>query len=131
MTAPTPPYAPERATPVAPALAAAAARAALGGPREALLGTLMCVRLAQGLLGVHPLPSTVRSTRAGGARNWLTALAVPSRTRTAFQKAIAASAGEDRAVMADALEGVTEVTAPHLDRGARSELTQAIAALRR
>lgn len=113
------------------AIAAAAARAALGGPREALLGALMVTRLAEGLLGPFALPSETRRARAAGAKSWLTALAVPSKTRAALQKAIAASAAEDKSVMAEALEGVTEVTAPHLDKGAGSELGRVVAALRR
>ncbi len=90
----------------------------------------MAVRLAAGLLGPHPLTLEARQSRALGSRNWLTALAVPSRTRVALQRAIAASAGEDRASMAEALDGVTEVTAPHLDKSSRSELTRLAAALR-
>jgi hypothetical protein len=102
----------------------------LGGPREALLGTLFVARLATGMRGPYPLPMEVRLTRANGVRGWLTALAVPTKLRTALQKALAASAEEDRRAMAEALEGVTDITAPHLDRVARSELTRLIAGLR-
>lgn len=130
MTVPTPPFALTRATPAVAALADAAARAAIGGPREALLGAVMAVRLATGLLGPHPLTPEARQSRAQGSKNWLTALAVPSKTRAALQRAITASANEDRAMMAEALDGVTEVTAPHLDKASRSELTRLAAALR-
>jgi len=125
-----PPFAPPRAVFPCPGLAAQAAKAPLGGPREALLGTMMVARLATGMRGPHPLPIDARRARAAGVRGWLTAVAVPTKLRAALQKALAASAEENREAMAEALEGVTDITAPHLDRVARSELTRLIAGLR-
>ena len=61
---------------------------------------------------------------------WIGALTLPAKSRTAILRAFAASAGEDPAVAADALDAVTEVTAPHLDRAARSELSQLAERLR-
>ena len=126
----TPPFAPPRAVFPCPGLAVHAAKAPLGGPREALLGTLMVARLATGMRGPYPLPPEARVARANGARGWLTALAVPTKLRAALQKAVAASAEDDRRAMAEALEGVTDITAPHLDRVARSELAKLLAGLR-
>ena len=102
----------------------------MGGAREALLGALVVARLATGMRGPYPLPPEARRARANGVRAWLTALAVPTKLRAALQKALAASAEEDRRAMAESLEGVTDITAPHLDRVARSELTKLIAGLR-
>lgn len=113
-----------------PGLAAAAARAPLGGAREALLGTLLVARLATGLGQPHPLPVEVRRVRAAGAKSWLTALAVPTKMRSVLQRAIGASAEEDPQAMAEALDAVTDITAPHLDRAARSDLERLTAALR-
>lgn len=90
----------------------------------------MVARLATGMRGPHPLPAEARRARAQGVAGWLTALAVPTKLRAAIQKAILTSAEEDRRAMADALEGVTDITAPHLDRVARSELARLIAGLR-
>jgi len=126
----TPPFAPPRAVFPFPALAAQAAKAALGGQREALLGTLMVARLASGMRGPYPMLTEARRLRAAGARGWLTALAVPTKLRSALQKALSASGEEDRAAMADSLEGVTDITASQLDRVARSELTRLIVGLR-
>lgn len=126
----TPPFAPSRAQFAFVGLAAAAARAPLGGPREALLGALMVARLASGLRGPHPLTIEARRARAAGVKSWLTALAVPAKLRSALQRAIQASAEESAVGVADALEAVTEVTAPHLDRAARSELARLTQALR-
>ena len=126
----TPPFAPPRALFPCPGLAAQAAKAPLGGPREALLGTMMVARLATGMRGPHPLPVDARRVRAAGVRGWLTALAVPTKLRVALQKALTASGEEDPAAMAEALEAVTDITAPHMDRVARSELVRLVAVLK-
>ena len=108
----------------------AAARAALGGARESLLGSVMAVRLATGMRRPFPLAAPVRTGRADAARAWLGAITVPAKTRAALLRSFAASAGNDLAQAADALVQVTEVTSLHLDRSARSELTRLIESLR-
>jgi hypothetical protein len=113
-----------------PALLSAAARAALGGARESLLGDVMAVRLSTGMRQPFPLPASVRAARATAARSWLGALTIPAKTRAALHRAFTASAGTDLAQMADALAQVTEVTSSHLDRGARSEFLRLIEGLR-
>lgn len=127
--APTP-FAPPRALFAFPGLASAAARAPLGGAREALTGTVMVARLAQGMRLPHPLPVETRRARAEQMKAWLSALTVPAKTRTTLLRAIVVSAQGDRNVMAEALAGVIDVTAAHLDRVARSELTQLAESLR-
>lgn len=113
-----------------PGLAASAARAQLGGAREALTGALMVARLAHGMRLPHPLPVDTRRARAEQMKSWLSALTVPVNTRSALLRGIVVSAQGDRTVMAEALSGVTEATAAHLDRVARSELTQLAELLR-
>jgi hypothetical protein len=127
----SPPFAPVRATFPCPALLALAARAPLGGPRESLLGAVQAVRLVMGARPPFALDPATRATRAEGARGWLTALTLPARTRTAILRAFAASSGDDPHTAADALAAVMEVTAPHLDRLARSELGRVVEGLRR
>lgn len=127
--APTP-FAVERALFAFPGLAAVAARAPLGGAREALAGALMVARMAGGMRLPHPLPIETRRARAEHAKGWLSALTMPTKVRTALLRAITVSALGDRSVMADALGGVTEVTAPHLDKVARLELTRLTELLR-
>jgi hypothetical protein len=121
--APTP-FAPPRALFAFPGLAAATARAPLGGAREALAGAIMVARLAQGMQLPHPLPVDTRRARAEQMKSWLSALTVPAKTRSALLRAIVVSAQGDRTVMAESLAAVTDVTAAHLDRVARSELTR-------
>lgn len=130
MAEPSTPFAPPRAQFPFPGLVAAAARAALGGPRETLTGVLMVVRLAQGMRLPHPLTVDARRARAEQAKGWLTAVTLPAKTRTALQRAIAASAQGDRTVMAEVLTGVTDVTAAQLDRAARSEVARLASELR-
>lgn len=125
-----PAFAPLRATFVCPALLAAAGRAGLGGARETLMGAVMVVRLASGLRLPFPLDAAVRQSRAEAARAWLVSLTVPAKARTAFLRAFATTAAGDLVSAADALEAVTEVTAPHLDRVARFELERLASGLR-
>jgi hypothetical protein len=130
VTPPTSPFAPHRATFPCPALLAQAGRAGLGGPREALLGAVMAVRLVHGIRLPWPLDPAVRAARAEAARQWLVAVTMPAKTRTALQRAFATSASGDPATAADALEVVTEVTLSHLDKAARAELVRLVTALR-
>jgi len=111
------------------ALAALAGRAPLGGPRETAISTLIAARLVAGVIEPFPLLQPLRKARADAARVWLTSVALPATTRTAVLKLIDATSGEDRRVVAQALAKVTDVTAPHLDRGARSELERLAARL--
>jgi hypothetical protein len=131
VTGTTPPFAPTRALFAFPGLAAHAARAALGGPREILTGTLMAARLATGLLAPHALPAATRRARAEGATTLLVALTMPAKVRSALQRSFGASAGSNREAVAEALAHVTDITAPHLDRHARSDLVRLMESLRR
>jgi hypothetical protein len=128
--APTP-FAPARAAFPFPGLVATAARAPLGGPRESLTGVVLVARLAQGMRLPHPLLVDTRRARAEAAKGWLSAFSLPAKTKQQLLRAIAASAQGDRSVMADAVGGVTDVTAAYLDKVARSELAQLAESLRR
>ncbi len=106
------------------ALAALASRAALGGPRETALATLVAARLAAGAAppGNLTLAPPVRAARADAARVWLTSVALPAPVRTAIAKLVDATAGNDDRTIVSTLAKVTDVTAPVLNRAARSEL---------
>jgi hypothetical protein len=112
------------AEPVFPlrALALAASRAPLGGVREALMATLVAARLSVTAHGPAALPAEQRAERAAAARHWMGALSLPAAVRNALGQLIEATARDDATALAAALASVTEVTAPHLDRKARSEL---------
>jgi hypothetical protein len=99
-----------------------AARAALGGPRETALATLIAVRLAAGAAPPDTLAPPLRAARADAARVWLSSVALPAPVRAAIGKLVDASAGDDSRGIATAIEKVTDVTAPVLTKAARSEL---------
>lgn len=109
------------------ALASLAGRAALGGPREAALATLVAARLCDPEASVTP---EVRAARADGARAWIGTVAAPAVAKAAIGRLIETSARGDAAAMAVALAKVTDVTAPYLDKAARSELEQLVLSLR-
>ncbi|HEV8409019.1 MAG TPA: hypothetical protein VGQ30_00835 [Gemmatimonadaceae bacterium] len=104
------------------ALASLAAKAALGGPRETALATLIAARLAAGAAPPLTLAPPLRAARADAARVWLTSVAVPAPVRAAIGKLIDATAGNDTRAIGATLAKVTDVTAPLLSKGARSEL---------
>lgn len=94
------------------------------------MGAVMVVRLASGLRLPFRLDAAARQSRAEAARAWLVSLTVPAKARTAFLRAFATTGSGDLVSAADALDAVTEVTAPHLDRVARSELERLASGLR-
>ena len=104
------------------ALAALAARAALGGPREVLLAAMQAARMVEGAAGSHPLPESMRRARANAARSWLAALALPNASRAIIARAIDASAGAEREALAHAWEAVVTLITPGADLAARAEL---------
>lgn len=103
-------------------LAALAARSALGGPREVLLAVMQAARMVEGAFGAHPLPESLRRSRANAARSWLAALALPSASRLTIARLIEASAGAERDALAAAWEAVAALVTPGADLPARAEL---------
>ena len=104
-----------------PALAACAARAPLGGGREAVVAVLMVARLASGHAAPHALSAPVRQARAAAARTWLASLTLPAPVRAPILRAIDAS-GSDGAGLHEALAAVMQVTQGQLDRATHVEL---------
>jgi hypothetical protein len=119
---PAPPFA--LAAPGFPlrSLAALAARAALGGPREVLLAAMQAARMVEGAAGPHQLPESLRRARANAARSWLAALALPNSSRATIARAIETSAGADRAAISQAWEAVVTLITPGADMAVRAEL---------
>ena len=118
----TPPFA--LAAPGFPlrSLAALAARAPLGGPREVLLAAMQAARMVEGAVGPHPLPDALRRARAQAARSWLSALALPPASKQVVGRAIEVCAGDDRVVIAQAWEAVVGLVTPATDLASRAEL---------
>lgn len=130
MTVPPLPFAMARAAFPCPALLQAAAAAPLGGAREALVATIVAIRLAAAMLGAGAVSPAHRSLRADAARAWGSALPLSPRLRTAVERAFAASTGADPAVAAGALEALFEILAPPLPQPARRECLGLVQRLR-
>jgi hypothetical protein len=86
-----------------PAVAAAAAAAPMGGPREGLLAVLMACRLAHATQEEPPADPTVRAERAQAARQWLGTLALSLPLRAAVARVFDAVAAGDAQVLGAAL----------------------------
>lgn len=78
--------------------------------------------MVEGAAGPHPLPESLRRSRANAARSWLAALALPGPSRSTIARAIEASAGAERDALIQAWEGVVALISPGADLAARAEL---------
>lgn len=105
-----------------------AGRAPLGGAREVAIATFVVARLVDDLRNPLELGAEARGARATAARSWLSSLALPANLRTPFARLVDASA-LTMLEARTALAKVIEVTSPHLDPPARSELEILLQAL--
>jgi hypothetical protein len=83
---------------------------------------MQAARMVEGAAGAHPLPESLRRSRANAARTWLAALALPNASRLTIARAIEASAGAERDALAQAWEAVAALITPGADMAARAEL---------
>lgn len=120
---PAPPFAVPAVAFRFPALAALAGRLPVGSGREAALAALLVARLAAGMVPDARLARPIRAQRAAAARQWLPSMCPDVRVRAACTTLAAATAEDDPSPVGKALVRVIEVTAPHLDSAARSELS--------
>lgn len=118
----TPPYTLAGAGFPLRALASLAARSPLGGPREVLLAAIQAARMVEGAAGLHPLPESLRRSRANAARAWMSALALPAASRQVIGRAIECSAGSDRQALMHSWEAVADLVTPGVDLASRAEL---------
>jgi uncharacterized membrane protein len=107
-----------------PALAAAAGRATLGGPREITLACLMAARMAALLLKPFDTPSEAHRERADKARHWVGTLSLPAAIRNAALKAVEATGTGDVDLTGAALDRLLAVAAATLDPASRDELSR-------
>lgn len=110
----------------APGLAALAAGAPLGGPREAALATLLVCRLARGAVGPTALEPDGRADRCAAVRQWLGTLALQLPVRAAAGRVLDAVADGDPAVVGAALLQLAGVAADLLDRGALDDVRRMV-----
>ena len=93
------------------------------------MATLLAARLVVGALPPAPLPQQVRIGRANGARAWFAALAVPPTFRQSLTRLMDATTSVDRDGLEAALRTLIDVSAPHLDAPALTELREIIRVL--
>lgn len=94
------------------------------------MGALIAARLAAGMLGPSVVTAALRGSRAEGVRHWLGTIAIPQVPKVAIARLVELTVAGQPGSVATALAKVTEVTAPYLDRAARSELDSLASALR-
>lgn len=78
--------------------------------------------MVEGVAGMHPLPESLRRSRANAARTWLAALALPAAPRATISRVIDASSGADRDALSQAWEAVVALVTPAADQATRAEL---------
>jgi hypothetical protein len=105
-----------------PALAAAAGRATLGGPREVTLVCLMAARLAAALVDTFEIAPEQHRERAERARQWSATLVVPGDVRAMLMRVIELAGRSDRAAAAAALDDLSAAASAQLDESSRAEL---------
>ena len=105
-----------------PALAAAAGRAALGGPREVTLACLLAARLATALVDNFDIAPEQHRERADRARQWSGTIAVPGDIRAMLMRVIELAGRSDRTAVGAALDDLTAAASGHLDEASRVEL---------
>jgi len=125
-----PPYALARSTFPFPALAAQVGRAGLGGPREAVLGSLVVARLCLMLLPPYDISFEDAAARSTNAKNWLSSLTLGAGLRAILASVIDATGAINRTSAADALQKLGESASLGLDSAAREEMERLVADLR-
>ena len=105
-----------------PALAAAAGRSALGGPREVTLACLLAARLVAALVEVNDISPEAQREWADKARQWSGTLAVPGEIRAMLMRVIELAGRSDRPAAGLALEDLIAAAGAHLDEQSRAEL---------
>src|SRR4051812_41308953 len=105
-----------------PALAAAAGRATLGGPREVTLACLMAARLATALVDPFEIAAEQHRERADKARQWSSTLSVPGDIRAMLMRVIELAGRCDTGAAGAALDDLAGVASSHLDDASRAEM---------
>ncbi len=125
-----PPYALERLNFPFPALAAQVGRAGLGGPREAILASLIVARLCISLLPPYDISFEDAAARSVQAKNWLSGLTLGVGLKNILTLAIEAAGRIDHPAVADELEKLAGNASAAFDGAAREEIEKLAARMR-
>ncbi len=125
-----PPYALARSNFPFPGLAAQVGRAGLGGPREAILASLVIARLCNALLPPYDISFEDAAARSAQARNWLCGLTLGVGLKNILTSIIEATAKIDHLAAAEGLEKLTGSPSAGFDSSSREEIEQLAATMR-
>jgi hypothetical protein len=121
MQIPFPPFALEPASFRFPALAALAARSALGAGREATLSVLLVARIAESAVA-GGVPRALRAGRGAAAVQWLNTSCPDPKIRAACLAVVESANDDAREPLAKALTRVLDANSSHLDGASKAEL---------
>jgi hypothetical protein len=125
-----PPYALSRSTFPFPGLAAQVGRAPLGGPREAVLASLVVARLCISLLPPYDISFEDAAARSAQAKNWLCGLTLGVGLKNILTGIIDAAGSINHAAIADELDKLLASPSAGFDSGSREEVEKLAADMR-
>lgn len=125
-----PPYALARSTFPFPGLAAQVGRAGLGGPREAILASLIVARLCNALLPPYDISFEDAAARSVQAKNWLCGLTLGVGLKNILTSIIEAAGKIDNAAIADGLEKLVASPSVGFDGASREEMEKLVTDMR-
>ncbi len=125
-----PPYALARSNFPFPGLAAQVGRAGLGGPREAILASLVVARLCVALLPPYDISFEGAATRSAQARNWLSSLTLGVGLKNILASVIEAAGRIDHGAVAEALEKLVGSPSAGFDGASREEIEKLVVRMR-
>jgi len=111
------------------ALSAFAGRAALGGDREVALACLVVARLACGMLAPNDIQAGDAKSRSAAAKQWLSALSLPSSIRIPLTHVADAVATGNPATASTALERMLVAVSRNIDEASSGEIRAIVAEL--
>ena len=125
-----PPYALSRSTFPFPGLASQVGREPLGGPREAVLASLVVARLCISLLPPYDIAFDDAAARSTQAKNWLSGLTLGVGLKNILTGIIESAGTIDHTAIAEGLERLLGSQSAGLDISAREELEKLTADMR-
>lgn len=125
-----PPYALLRSTFPFPGLASQVGRASLGGPREAVLASLVVARLCIALLPPYEISFEDAAARSIQAKNWLSGLTLGVSLKNILTGVIDSAGSINHVAIADGLEKLLESPSAGLDSSSREEILKLAADVR-
>ncbi len=125
-----PPYALARSNFPFPGLAAQVGRAGLGGPREAILASLVVARLCVALLPPYDISFEDAATRSAQARNWLSSLTLGVGLKNLLASVIEAAGRIDHGAVAEGLDKLVGSSSAGFDGASREEIEKLVVRMR-